>query len=367
MTPEEAMETLASDKRSNKPMMEKRRRARINASLAELKALLIDFMKTEGSRHSKMEKADILEMTVRHLRQLQRQQYSGSTEPTQMAKFHAGYNECASQLSNVLSNTGNGVDLELRTRLLTHLANTIHVQNSSSHDGDVHSSSPHPTMPHVMDHMSTVMTSQSSPPLSEPHMKMIKLDDVSSSQYLSQSLEASNPQKETDSLLKHKYPSRREQHNEPNARFNEQTVQNSTLGYVPTLGPLPAPRLSTPTHPLAIQTMPQGVQIMTPAQNGNLAIVIPSNFLNGTNCLSIPLYATFANSGPIQHSSPKRADTIEFAPMDTQASISVRENKLDGGITVKNNTDTSDHNQRFPAPADVAGKASYDSDMWRPW
>jgi hypothetical protein len=31
----------------------------------------------QGTRQNKMEKADILEMTVRHLRQLQRQQFSG--------------------------------------------------------------------------------------------------------------------------------------------------------------------------------------------------------------------------------------------------------------------------------------------------
>ena len=31
----------------------------------------------QGTRHNKMEKADILEMTVKHLRQIQRQQFAG--------------------------------------------------------------------------------------------------------------------------------------------------------------------------------------------------------------------------------------------------------------------------------------------------
>lgn len=31
----------------------------------------------QGARHSKMEKADILEMTVKHLRQMQRQHFTG--------------------------------------------------------------------------------------------------------------------------------------------------------------------------------------------------------------------------------------------------------------------------------------------------
>lgn len=58
-------------KRTNKPLMEKRRRARINQSLAILKALILESTtknnKTEGQpKHTKLEKADILELTVRH-------------------------------------------------------------------------------------------------------------------------------------------------------------------------------------------------------------------------------------------------------------------------------------------------------------
>ena len=55
-----------------KPLMEKKRRARINASLTELKNLLVDVLKQEGIRSNKMEKADILETTVKYLRQIQR-------------------------------------------------------------------------------------------------------------------------------------------------------------------------------------------------------------------------------------------------------------------------------------------------------
>lgn len=36
------------------------------------------FFPTQSSRHSKLEKADILEMTVKHLRNLQRVQMSGT-------------------------------------------------------------------------------------------------------------------------------------------------------------------------------------------------------------------------------------------------------------------------------------------------
>ena len=54
------------DRAISKPLMEKRRRDRINRSLAELKELLID--SRDQNSCSKLEKADILEMTVNHLK-----------------------------------------------------------------------------------------------------------------------------------------------------------------------------------------------------------------------------------------------------------------------------------------------------------
>uniref|UniRef100_A0A3B1IQY7 BHLH domain-containing protein n=1 Tax=Astyanax mexicanus TaxID=7994 RepID=A0A3B1IQY7_ASTMX len=57
--------------------MEKRRRARINRSLVQLKALILHALHADVSRHSKLEKAEILEMTVTHLRSVQRAQAAG--------------------------------------------------------------------------------------------------------------------------------------------------------------------------------------------------------------------------------------------------------------------------------------------------
>ncbi|CAD5123943.1 DgyrCDS12250 [Dimorphilus gyrociliatus] len=113
-------------KKNSKPVMEKRRRARINASLCELKALLLDAMKKDGARHNKMEKADILEYTVRHLRQVQRQQISAaaSSDPAVLNKFYAGFNECTNEVSRYLSSV-ESVDVELRSRILEHLTNCI--------------------------------------------------------------------------------------------------------------------------------------------------------------------------------------------------------------------------------------------------
>ncbi|XP_046579695.1 transcription factor HES-1-B-like [Haliotis rubra] len=111
-------------RRINKPMMEKRRRARINASLSELKSLLLDAINKEGGRHNKMEKADILEMTVKHLREIQRHSLTDTAaeDPSSnsLTKHRHGYNECKQEVSRYLDTVA-GCDAELKTRVLDHL------------------------------------------------------------------------------------------------------------------------------------------------------------------------------------------------------------------------------------------------------
>ncbi|KAK6014663.1 Helix-loop-helix DNA-binding domain protein, partial [Ostertagia ostertagi] len=68
------IESFSSDerghaKKTNKPMMEKKRRARINHCLSELKEILI-CDKHASAGHAKWEKADILEMTVDYIKKL---------------------------------------------------------------------------------------------------------------------------------------------------------------------------------------------------------------------------------------------------------------------------------------------------------
>lgn len=166
------------DLQSSKPVMEKRRRARINESLAQLKALLLDALRKEVSReerdggprrgpasghcgcsrshrlrpqsarHSKLEKADILEMTVRHLRSLRRGPAAGETrwewegrgagppgEPPPvplppaapradaavLSKYRAGFSECLAEVHRFLA-ACEDVPADVRSRLLGHLA-----------------------------------------------------------------------------------------------------------------------------------------------------------------------------------------------------------------------------------------------------
>ncbi|XP_040271504.1 transcription factor HES-2 [Bufo gargarizans] len=98
-----------------KPLMEKRRRARINESLNQLKALILPLIGKDNSRYSKLEKADILEMTVRFLKDIPPVQTQSSTE-----KYREGYRACLERLSGLLSNS-HAIAGETCTRLLDHL------------------------------------------------------------------------------------------------------------------------------------------------------------------------------------------------------------------------------------------------------
>lgn len=121
-------------RKSSKPIMEKRRRARINESLGQLKTLILDALKKDSSRHSKLEKADILEMTVKHLRNLQRVQMSAALSPdaSVLGKYRAGFNECMNEVTRFLS-TSEGVNTEVRSRLLNHLSSCMSQMMSMSY------------------------------------------------------------------------------------------------------------------------------------------------------------------------------------------------------------------------------------------
>lgn len=76
----------------------------------------------QPARHSKLEKADILEMTVKHLQNLQRQQaaISAATDPSVVSKFRAGFSECATEVGRYP-----GLDPVVKRRLLQHLATCL--------------------------------------------------------------------------------------------------------------------------------------------------------------------------------------------------------------------------------------------------
>jgi len=59
---------LKEKRRANKPLLERKRRARINDSLTDLKHLVLASLNKDVSKFAKMEKVDILDMTVQFLK-----------------------------------------------------------------------------------------------------------------------------------------------------------------------------------------------------------------------------------------------------------------------------------------------------------
>ncbi|KAJ3646037.1 hypothetical protein Zmor_023648 [Zophobas morio] len=105
-----------------KPMLERKRRARINRCLDELKELMVTALQSEGENVSKLEKADILELTVRHLHGLKRQhQLILPPEQSYADRFRAGFTQCAKEVSQFLTTPSETVDVAAGRKLLQHL------------------------------------------------------------------------------------------------------------------------------------------------------------------------------------------------------------------------------------------------------
>ncbi len=103
-----------------KPLLERKRRARINKCLDELKDIMVGALQTEGESITKLEKADVLELTVRHLRKLKKQNALGLTpEATYAGRFRAGYTHCAQEVSKFVTAGGDKAELEIDVHVST--------------------------------------------------------------------------------------------------------------------------------------------------------------------------------------------------------------------------------------------------------
>lgn len=104
-------------------MMERRRRARINNCLTQLKSLLIQDMKKDNSHISKLEKAEILELTVRKLKKLQE-----LINPDDNAGYHDhpryrdGFNDCIGEVVDYFGKK-DCINTDFRSRVISHLNN----------------------------------------------------------------------------------------------------------------------------------------------------------------------------------------------------------------------------------------------------
>lgn len=91
---------------------------------------LVYFLDQEGENVAKLEKADILELTVRHLHTLRRQNVLGTRADSSYAeKFKAGFRHCAAEVSNFLG----VVDQDTSVQVLKHLNTCInHLDRSAN-------------------------------------------------------------------------------------------------------------------------------------------------------------------------------------------------------------------------------------------
>merc|ERR1719361_263400 len=136
-------------KKIMKPLLERKRRARINKCLDELKDIMTAALQAQGENVSKLEKADILELTVRHLHKMQQARRLMSTNRNPLEEIHrfqAGYSSCAQEAASFLLSTP-GVDVRISQKLLSYLStNTMGGPRAATPFGPVHSPLP-PSFP----------------------------------------------------------------------------------------------------------------------------------------------------------------------------------------------------------------------------
>lgn len=97
-----------------------------NKNLIEKKNNSNNYFPLQPARHSKLEKADILELTVKHLQKLQRQQLAAAiaADPAVLHRFRSGFSDCAVEVRRYLSRLAS-VPTGLRHRLGNHLTSCI--------------------------------------------------------------------------------------------------------------------------------------------------------------------------------------------------------------------------------------------------
>ena len=108
-----------------KPLLERKRRARINKSLDELKELMMLLSGEDGETASRLEKADILEVTVKYMRSLKESGCLALTpNVTYSQRFRGGFSSCAAEVSRFLASPTSGVDSHVFNGVMSQVAKT---------------------------------------------------------------------------------------------------------------------------------------------------------------------------------------------------------------------------------------------------
>nr|XP_056706133.1 transcription cofactor HES-6-like [Euleptes europaea] len=128
---EEDFYEARGDRKARKPLVEKKRRARINESLQELRLILAD---TEFQ--TKMENAEVLELTVKRVQGVLQSKSLDSDKLLQREaseRFAAGYIQCMHEVHTFVSNCP-GIDSTIAAELLNHLLESMPLNEGSFQD-----------------------------------------------------------------------------------------------------------------------------------------------------------------------------------------------------------------------------------------
>lgn len=123
-----------------KPLLERKRRARINSCLDEIKELM-EYLggSTDGQRMQRLEKADVLEVTTQYMRHLKANGRLNANEQSAIngiSTFRSGYSACASEVASFICSPGSGVEQPQAARIamvITQGLTNIQSNNPPSH------------------------------------------------------------------------------------------------------------------------------------------------------------------------------------------------------------------------------------------
>ncbi|KAG1935274.1 hairy-related 8.2 isoform X1 [Pimephales promelas] len=110
------------ERKLRKPLIERKRRERINLCLDQLRETVVGAFSLD---QSKLEKADILEMTVKHLQNIQGNRDSDPVlDAEAQQRYSTGYIQCMQEVHNLLLSC-DWMDKTLGSRLLNHLLKSL--------------------------------------------------------------------------------------------------------------------------------------------------------------------------------------------------------------------------------------------------
>ncbi|XP_069107118.1 transcription factor HES-5-like [Argopecten irradians] len=107
--------SVARKRQSNKPLTERKRREKINNFLSQLKTLILQKTDRKENEHCRLEKADILEMTVQYL------QKDIPTGHSKNSDYMSGFSRCQEEVFRLL-NQDVSVNNDVKMRLFYHLS-----------------------------------------------------------------------------------------------------------------------------------------------------------------------------------------------------------------------------------------------------